>query len=178
MVEEINQTWNGKQVYKKKAENGENKYKHIKKDCLQCGEEFYAALTQCRKGKGNFCSKSCSGKHQAENRDQTGEKNPNWKGGMADNQKRYEANKEEYKERARKSVQEKREWFKDYKSDKECEECGEDHPACIDFHHENPEDKDKNVSRLVHDNHKISRIKEEIEKCKVLCANCHRKQHN
>lgn len=58
-----------------------------------------------------------------------------------------------------------------------CEQCGENHPACLDFHHINPVSKDLEVSALVARGHSIDRIKKEIEKCKVLCSNCHRKLH-
>ena len=38
--------------------------------------------------------------------------------------------------------------------------------------------KDYNISRMIRVNGSIERIKAEIEKCEVLCANCHRKEHH
>jgi hypothetical protein len=66
-------------------------------------------------------------------------------------------------------------WWKDYKKQFKCDECGEDHPATIDFHHPN-DDKEKSVSRWLSDGSKKKMLKE-IEKCIPLCANCHRKKH-
>jgi hypothetical protein len=66
-------------------------------------------------------------------------------------------------------------WFKDFKSNLACIKCGEDHPACIDFHH--PEGGKKgDVSKMVRCASQ-ERLLEEIDKCDVLCANCHRKEH-
>lgn len=58
-----------------------------------------------------------------------------------------------------------------------CVRCGENDPCCLEFHHRNPEEKDDEVSRLVHDSASWERIFNEIEKCDVFCSNCHRKHH-
>ena len=90
----------------------------------------------------------------------------------------YEKNKSEVitKINARKKVA--RAWFKAYKSDLVCKICKEDHPAALDFHHKNPKKTDKKVNELVSDGHTKHRIQAEIDKCEVLCANCHRKHHH
>ncbi len=67
-------------------------------------------------------------------------------------------------------------WFLKYKSNLRCLKCGEDHVATIDFHHKIGE-KEHNISKMVAEGYSIKRIKGEIEKCDVLCANCHRKIH-
>ena len=54
-----------------------------------------------------------------------------------------------------------------------CTRCDEKDPACLDFHHLGG--KDAKVSSLV--NCSEQRLRAEIEKCIVLCANCHRKEH-
>lgn len=54
-----------------------------------------------------------------------------------------------------------------------CIVCGEQEKACLDFHHLS--DKDAVISQMLGWNDK--RVKEEISKCVVLCANCHRKHH-
>jgi len=69
-----------------------------------------------------------------------------------------------------------REWYKDYKSHLRCEVCGENHIACLDFHHKNPKDKKFGISKKFHVK-KIEVLIEEIGKCRVLCSNCHRKIH-
>lgn len=58
----------------------------------------------------------------------------------------------------------------------ECEECGvDDNPVIYDFHHINPEEKD--VSWRIMRDWPWARLLEEIKKCILLCANCHRKRH-
>ena len=69
-----------------------------------------------------------------------------------------------------------RKYVDDIKRDSCCKECGEDHPATLDFHHQDGE-KTGNVSDLVKDEYSIERIQEEIDKCIILCSNCHRKHH-
>ena len=58
-----------------------------------------------------------------------------------------------------------------------CEMCGENHPACLDFHHKDKKDKSFNVAIMASSGYSIEKIKEEIAKCIVLCSNCHRKEH-
>ena len=67
-------------------------------------------------------------------------------------------------------------WYRNYKQGLECL-CGEDHPACLDFHHRNPDEKEAEVSTLVGTSGSINRILKEIAKCDVVCSNCHRKKH-
>ena len=61
-----------------------------------------------------------------------------------------------------------------FKSTLACMKCGENHPSTLDFHHIEPS-KHK-VHRLVADG-RFTAAMSEIEKCLVLCANCHRKHH-
>ena len=51
--------------------------------------------------------------------------------------------------------------------------CNEKEPCCLDFHH--LRDKEFNISPRVSWN--WEKTKEEIRKCVVICANCHRKLH-
>lgn len=69
-------------------------------------------------------------------------------------------------------------WYKNYKRQLMCIECDETHPACLEFHHRNPEDKVFEITNAVHDGLSKETILNEISKCDVLCANCHRKLHN
>lgn len=66
--------------------------------------------------------------------------------------------------------------LEEYKRGLSCEMCGESHIACFDFHHEGG-DKNLNVSRMASQLWSVNKIMEELEKCRVLCANCHRKLH-
>lgn len=76
----------------------------------------------------------------------------------------------------RKSYDKKREFYIRYKKNLECQQCGENHPACLEFHHRYPKEKDFRVGSSV-GIYSIERIMNEIAKCDVLCANCHRKLH-
>ena len=87
-----------------------------------------------------------------------------------------------YKNRKRRIVvkrrrkQKLRRWFHDRKRDEySCQRCGEDHPACLDFHHVG--EKDRGVAEMVNFGHSKESIQEETDRCVVLCANCHRKEH-
>lgn len=88
----------------------------------------------------------------------------------------YSLNKEKYKSKSKLITRAFRDWWITYKSSLACTKCGESHIACLDFHHENPLEKDGNVAFLVaHGNKNLLLL--EVEKCTVLCANFHRKLH-
>lgn len=57
-----------------------------------------------------------------------------------------------------------------------CLRCPENDPVCIDFHHRDPKVKTLNVSMAIA-RWSLARIQEEVAKCDLLCANCHRKLH-
>lgn len=89
----------------------------------------------------------------------------------------YERNKAEIIRKAQQRKDDIRKWFRDFKSKLKCVECSENHPAAIDFHHLDPKRKVKDVTKMVAKGHSKERILEEISKCIVICANCHRKLH-
>jgi hypothetical protein len=68
-------------------------------------------------------------------------------------------------------------WFREYKSALRCMVCGESHPATLDFHHRDPSTKVFDIGRGVSQCFPVARMLDEIAKCDVLCANCHRKLH-
>jgi transposase-like protein len=62
----------------------------------------------------------------------------------------------------------------EYKGGK-CEKCG--YNKCIEaleFHHKDPTQKDFNISSH---SYSSKRMKDEADKCLLLCANCHREEH-
>lgn len=56
-----------------------------------------------------------------------------------------------------------------------CLVCGERHPSCLAFHHRDPEGKEARVSKMY--GASKARLQAEIEKCDVVCLNCHNKMH-
>lgn len=57
-----------------------------------------------------------------------------------------------------------------------CKDCsGEFHPACYDFHHHDPSGKEVNVGTIM--DYSWQRIQAELDKCELLCSNCHRIRH-
>lgn len=69
-----------------------------------------------------------------------------------------------------------RKFTDDYKSERGCKYCPEKETCCLQFHHLG--DKDESISVLVGRGVSIERILKEINKCEVVCANCHFKIHN
>lgn len=64
-----------------------------------------------------------------------------------------------------------------YKGGK-CEKCGYDKcVAAMDFHHLDPEKKEFNLSAKGHCR-KWEDIKQELDKCILICSNCHRELHS
>ena len=90
--------------------------------------------------------------------------------------KHYEKRKAEGSTRLKKSNQEKKKVWREFKETLSCSQCGIKHPAVIDFHHADPKTKIKSV----HEFARMGSYKKafaEVEKCIVLCANCHRILH-
>ena len=64
----------------------------------------------------------------------------------------------------------------DFLSTKACIDCGETDPVVLDFDHVNPRKKFKSVSKMLSGHYSWNSVLEEIEKCQVRCANCHRRR--
>jgi len=75
------------------------------------------------------------------------------------------------KQKRKKSLQD---WYIKYKENLECSQCKNDDYRVLDFHHMDSTKKLFNVSEMANAGHSIEKIKKEIEKCIVLCSNCHR----
>ena len=57
-----------------------------------------------------------------------------------------------------------------------CSKCKQEfHLSIYEFHHLNPEEKDRDPSKMLQ--LKWERLKAELDKCVLLCANCHRLVH-
>ncbi len=70
-----------------------------------------------------------------------------------------------------------RRYIAKYKEEHPCIYCGEAHIGLLTFHHRNPEEKRLLISHVPRQEWSINTLKKEIEKCDVLCVECHRKVH-
>ena len=94
--------------------------------------------------------------------------------------KHYQDNKESYKAKAyiwtKQQRQKNAEYIYNYLKDHPCVNCGETNPILLEFDHQGKELKRDDISNMLTSGCSISTIQKEIEKCIVLCANCHRKK--
>jgi hypothetical protein len=70
-----------------------------------------------------------------------------------------------------------KEWFNEYKSKFRCVICKEQSPEALHFHHLDPKEKKLAISEMIKSCMRLDRIDKELEKCVVLCSNCHNKAH-
>ena len=91
--------------------------------------------------------------------------------------KNYEQHKEKILERNGQRKKEVAGWYRKYKSTLFCIECGMSHLAALQFHHRDRTKKSFSIADVVRRGYGIKRIEDEIEKCDILCVNCHAKVH-
>ena len=89
----------------------------------------------------------------------------------------YEKNKAKHLEGTKKNKAEAKRQFKAFKARLSCVKCGENHPATLDFHHHTPHPSNRKISSYLTDGQYTRAIEEIMNKCIVLCSNCHRKHH-
>ena len=80
-------------------------------------------------------------------------------------------------ERTKQYRAEKRSYVQAEKVRRGCAECGECHPACLEFHHLDAAEKSDNLAKMVDSQRPYAVLDAEMAKCEVLCSNCHRKMH-
>ncbi len=98
-----------------------------------------------------------------------------------DKEKQKEAQRQHYlnnKQKYRDGIQERRKRNKEYAHSMKvcCKKCGLKDKVCLDFHHLS--NKIETVAQLIRDATTIEKLQLEIDKCEVLCANCHKKEHS
>jgi hypothetical protein len=87
----------------------------------------------------------------------------------------YRKNPQYYKDKAKKRVDELREWTRKQKN-APCTDCGESYPPYVmDFDHRDPSQKSFNLGTgaLVYSR---AKVEAEIAKCDLVCSNCHRER--
>ena len=63
------------------------------------------------------------------------------------------------------------------KKDSKCQKCGFSDYRALQFHHINSEGKQGAISDMVSYGFSKEKILAEINKCSILCANCHQIEH-
>ena len=120
-------------------------------ECVECSKVF----TSVRKTM--YCCDACRQKYQYDKRKQNGE-NP------------YLQQKERGVNKKIKAV---------LSLGGKCISCGYNkNLAALEFHHIDPSIKEFQVDLRVFSNLSNERLEEEVSKCLLLCANCHRELHN
>lgn len=78
--------------------------------------------------------------------------------------------------RAKRNKQRNREFVYQILLVSSCLDCGESDPIVLEFHHRDPKDKVMCISHMAWQTYSQKKILEEIEKCDVLCSNCHKRR--
>lgn len=87
----------------------------------------------------------------------------------------YHANKQQYFDRNNRRRRYMKKLLIAYLLKHPCVDCTESDPACLDFDHNNRNTK-KDLVTAMCSRYTWPQIFEEIKKCTVRCANCHRKK--
>ena len=89
----------------------------------------------------------------------------------------YLNDKQYHKDRAIARSIKTRNFIISLKVGKQCN-CGEEHPASLDFHHINPNEKKLSLADVCDRRWSEERIIREINKCYLICSNCHLLLHH
>lgn len=142
------------------------------KKCSKCGET--KPLTEYNKSKVHKdgyhglckrCRLDYKNKWRADYKEKYGE---------PEGRRYQQANGEKYAKWNAKRVKENAEWVDGVKEASPCMDCHNFFPAvCMDFDHIKGV-KLKGVCWLVQNGYSREKIQEEIDKCEIVCSNCHR----
>ena len=130
------------------------------KECSKCGLTLplsaFAFRSRANDLRHNVC-KTCSRVYQATY--------------YQSNSDRYKAHRRVNQPRYRR---ERRRLLLEYLKDKQCVDCGERDPVVLDFDHVRGV-KTGDVGRML-GRYAWARILDELKKCQIRCANCHRRK--
>ncbi len=82
-----------------------------------------------------------------------------------------------YRETKNKLKTSRRGWIEAYKEAHGCIRCKIQDPRVLEFHHTDTKLKEFNIADYYYSQFGIEKLKKEISKCVVICANCHRILH-
>jgi hypothetical protein len=133
-----------------------------KKICSRCNVEKYIDDEfQKRKGPNYFSTyswcKVCHAEHQK----------------LAREPKKKESNKRIQELRTIRRI-EVQKIIVDHLKSHPCISCNQNNILCLDFDHRDPQEKEFCISSALSTVPRLKRLRKEIDKCDILCANCHR----
>ena len=92
----------------------------------------------------------------------------------------YRRNRQYYLDKTRKRNKEIRlrafEYIGDYLLSHPCTDCGEKDILVLEFDHKSRKEKVGEINRIIRNDGTLEKLKSEISKCDVRCANCHRRK--
>ena len=87
----------------------------------------------------------------------------------------YKKNRESVLLKVKLAKETKRDFVNNIKKEAKCK-CGETRWYVLEFHHR--DEKEFSIAKALMDNLGYDRIKREIDKCDIICANCHKEFHH
>lgn len=124
--------------------------------CTKCGEFRQLSMFRIRRGKHEQPCKKCCSEY---------------------GRRHYRNNKQYYIDKADKRnaivLEQVRRIVWEYLRNHPCVDCGNDDPRVMEFDHVRGVKK-YNVSEMQNQRHTVKALMEEIAKCDIRCANCHR----
>jgi hypothetical protein len=72
---------------------------------------------------------------------------------------------------------ENRNWLREFKKTLYCNRCNFNDYRALQFHHINSEEKENTICQGILNGWSKQKLQEEINKCEILCANCHFIEH-
>ena len=132
------------------------------KACCTCKKEIpineYSWKIKKRSKRSTKC-KDCTNEYSRQH----------YKNNINDYVARAKKNRARYKKEGRNLIYE-------FKLSNPCTSCGESNPIVLEFDHLDPQTKRNDVSTMATHGYSIESLEKEIEKCIILCANCHRQK--
>ena len=88
----------------------------------------------------------------------------------------YQRNRAKWRRQHAERARERRVYLAELKAARGCSQCSEDDPRVLQFHHRDESEKEFTIGAAVN-YRSLEALLREVEKCDVLCANCHIKTH-
>ena len=92
------------------------------------------------------------------------------------NRQHYKDNKDYYLRKTKQSYNKLATLLYSFKFSNSCNVCGENTPSCLEFNHINRKDKEYQISNMCKMGVSQEQFIKEVQKCEILCCNCHRKR--